>query len=126
MCQAARLGSLFAAETDYQSAIASCDQALAINPDYHGAWTNRGVALVNLGRVEEAISSYDQALAINSDFHQAWYNKACAYGLQGNLALALENLRQAIALCPDEYRAMARTDSDFDPIRADPGFQPLI
>jgi Flp pilus assembly protein TadD len=34
------------------------DRALEIKPDYHEAWNNRGIALDNLGRLEEAIASY--------------------------------------------------------------------
>jgi superkiller protein 3 len=57
---------------------------------------------------------------------QAWYNKACRYALQGNVDLAIANLQQAINLNPDKYREMAKTDSDFDSLREDGGFQALI
>jgi tetratricopeptide (TPR) repeat protein len=110
----------------YEEAIASCDEALQIKPDYHQAWYNRGFALGNLGRTEEAIASYDQALQIKPDYHQAWYNKACAYSLQNAIELALENLQKAIQINPDEYREMSKTDSDFGNIRRDPRFQALI
>jgi tetratricopeptide (TPR) repeat protein len=56
---------------DFIGAIASYDRALEIKPDYHEAWNNRGVALGNLGRLEEAIASYDRALEIKPDYHQA-------------------------------------------------------
>jgi superkiller protein 3 len=79
-----------------------------------------------LGRYEEAIASYDQALKFKPDYHEAWYNKACCYALQGNIEQALENLQHAINLSPDEYREMAKTNSDFDSIRDDERFQILI
>jgi hypothetical protein len=48
-------------------------------------------------------------------------------GLQRcNIEQALKNLQQAINLNPDEYREMAKTDSDFDSIRDDERFQLLI
>jgi tetratricopeptide (TPR) repeat protein len=109
-----------------EEAIASYDQALKFKPDDHQAWNNRGIALRNLGRFEEAIASYDQALKFKPDYHQAWYNKACYYALQGNIDQALENLQQAINLNFDEYRKMAKADSDFDDIREDERFQALI
>ncbi len=82
--------------------------------------------LKELGRYEEAIASYDQTLQIKPDKHEAWYNKAYAYSLQNAIELALENLQKAIQLNPEEYRKMAKTDSDFDNIRHDPRFQALI
>ncbi|MCG9889712.1 MAG: tetratricopeptide repeat protein, partial [Thermosynechococcaceae cyanobacterium MS004] len=87
---------------------------------------NRGVALGQLGRTEEAIASYDKAIELKPDLHQAWYNKACCYALQNNLESAIANLSHAITLSPDEYRELAKTDSDFDPIRDNEQFQALI
>jgi tetratricopeptide (TPR) repeat protein len=54
------------------------------------------------------------------------YNKACCYALQGNVEQALENLQQAINLSPDQYRKMAKTDSDFENLREYERFQALI
>ncbi|MEO1211183.1 MAG: hypothetical protein AAFX78_16795 [Cyanobacteria bacterium J06638_20] len=66
------------------------------------------------------------ALGIKPDYHIALYNKACCYGLQSQVELAIENLEQAIHLSPKEYREMAKTDTDFAPIRDDPRFQGLV
>lgn len=110
----------------YEEAIAAFDAAIAIQPDNHESLHNKGVALVNLGRYEEAIAAYDAALAIQPDDHDPFYNKACAYALQGAVEPALENLERAIHLSPDEYCEMAKTDTDFDSIRADPRFQALL
>ncbi len=41
----------------YDEAIESYDRAVAIKPDTHEAWYNRGVSLSNLGRYEESNSS---------------------------------------------------------------------
>lgn len=103
----------------FAEAIASYDQALAIQPNKHEAWNNRGLALTYLHRYQDAIASYDQALSIKADKHEAWYNKACCYGLLGNADLAIENLQKVIRLHPDECREMAKTDSDFDKIGED-------
>jgi tetratricopeptide (TPR) repeat protein len=110
----------------YEEAIASLDKALEIKPDYHKAWYARGNALYGLDFYEEAIISYDQALKFRENYHKAWYNKAGCYALQGNVEQAIESLQQAINLSPDEYREMAKTDSDFDSIRDDERFQALI
>jgi tetratricopeptide (TPR) repeat protein len=110
----------------FEEAIASYDQALAIKPDDHEVWNNRGMALVNLNRYEAAISSYDQALAIKPDDPSAFYNKACCYALQGNVERAIESLQHAIHLNPDQFRQLATTDTDFDPIRHSAQFQALL
>jgi tetratricopeptide (TPR) repeat protein len=72
-----------------------------------------------------AIASYDKALEINPDKDAVWNNKACCYGLQGNVEQAIQNLQQAIRL-DAKYREMAKTDTDFDPIRKNPEFQALL
>ena len=36
---------------------------------------NKGVALVNLGKLDEAIKAYDKAIEINPQYADAWYNK---------------------------------------------------
>jgi hypothetical protein len=38
----------------------------------------------------------------------------------------IQNLQRTINLNPDEWREMAKTDSDFDSIRCDVRFQALI
>ncbi len=54
------------------------------------------------------------------------YNVACFECLAGAPAeTVLADLTRSIELYP-EFRDMARTDSDFDPIRDDPAFQELI
>ena len=119
-------GLLYNFAEEYAKAIASYDKALELKPDYHEAWNNRGIALGNLGRLEEAIASYDKALEIKPDKDEAFYNKACCYALQSQIDQAIQNLQQAINLNPDKYREMAKTDSDFDSIRSYTRFQALI
>jgi hypothetical protein len=54
-----------------------------------------------------------------------FYNLACCESLAGHRADALEHLRRAIELS-EEFRGHARSDSDLDPIRDDPGFKKLV
>jgi Uma2 family endonuclease/Flp pilus assembly protein TadD len=109
-----------------KEALTSYDKALEIKPYHHEAWCNRGFVLYNLVRLNEAIASYNKALEFKPDYADAFYNKACCYALQGDVEQALENLQQAIRLSPDEYREMAKAESDFDSIREDERFQALI
>ncbi len=95
------LGLLFTAEQDYENALTSWEKVLAIKPDYHEAWYNRGGALFTLGRNEEALPSYDQAVDIKPDKHQAWYNRGVALSALGRKEEAIQSYEQALRLQPD-------------------------
>ncbi|RLI82002.1 hypothetical protein DRP04_04950 [Archaeoglobales archaeon] len=43
--------------------------ALKIKTDYAVAWYNKGLALYNLGKLEEAVECYDRALEINPNLN---------------------------------------------------------
>ena len=53
------------------------------------------------------------------------YNLACCESLAGRTADAVEHLGRAIDRS-ERVRAMAKEDSDFDPIREDRTFQELV
>ena len=53
------------------------------------------------------------------------YNVACCESLAGRTADALEHLERAIEMS-EQFRALARDDSDFDPIRSEPAFKELV
>ncbi|GET40354.1 tetratricopeptide repeat protein [Microseira wollei] len=91
---------------DFAGAIANYDQALNFKPYFHEAWNNRGLALANLGRLEEAIASYDQALNFKPDDHKAWNNRGII--LCDNLARyeeAIASFDQALKFKLDYYDA---------------------
>jgi tetratricopeptide (TPR) repeat protein len=110
----------------FEAAISSYDEAVKCKPDYHSAWNNRGISFANLMQFEEAIFSYGKAVKYNPDCHNAWYNRACAHSLNRNPEAALQDLVEAIRLAPEEYRNLAKTDTDFDGMRDDPRFQALL
>lgn len=107
-------------------AIGSYDKALELQPDKYQAWHNRGQILRQLGRFQEAIANYDVAIELKPDYAIAWYNKACCYALQGNTELALLNLQQTFQLNAVQYLSKAKTDPDFDKIRANQQFQNFL
>jgi tetratricopeptide (TPR) repeat protein len=99
------LGLLFAAGQDYGNAITSWEKALAIKPDLHAAWYNRGVALSDLERKEEAIASYDQAIAIKPDLHEAWNSRGVVLFALGRNEAAVASYDRAVAIKPDDDAA---------------------
>ena len=112
---------------DTRGEILSYKKAIEIKIDYQEAWNNLGRALSNLGDWHEGIVSFDKAIKIKPDYSLAYYNKACCYAVQEKVYLAIENLEQAINLgAGKDYRAMAKTDTDFANIQFHPKFQDLI
>jgi tetratricopeptide (TPR) repeat protein len=81
--------------------------------------------LYDAGRYAEAADRGLELIEARPDQGFLFYNVACCESLAGRTANALEHLRQAIDIW-DGCRNMAKTDSDFDPIRNQPGFEHLI
>lgn len=70
----------------------------------------------------------DAALGVaeaNPSYPGLWYNLACCESLAGRSGEALEHLRRAVGTS-EQLRQLARGDSDFDPIRGEPGFSELL
>jgi protein O-GlcNAc transferase len=72
-----------------QAALASCDTALALKPDFVEAWNHRGNALRDLRRHEEALGSYARALELRPDHAEALH-------LRAKLLLELDRPREAL------------------------------
>ena len=89
-----------------ENALASYEQAIAINPNSARAYSNRGNVLQSLNRVKEAIASYDQAVAIKPDYAEAFYNKANTLQANKQLAEAVVCYDQALSLKPDLIQAL--------------------
>jgi tetratricopeptide (TPR) repeat protein len=73
------------------------------------------------GRYAEASATMREGLADHPDNAGLLYNLACFESLAGEKEQALEHLRRAFELNPGFFE-FAQTDTDLDPIRADPGF----
>jgi len=54
-----------------------------------------------------------------------FYNVACCESLAGRTTDAVDHLRRAIEMA-ERFRAYAKDDSDFDPIRGEPAFKELV
>jgi len=77
------------------------------------------------GRYDEAADRARELLEAHPESAGLFYNVACCESLAGRTADALEHLRHAIELS-DRFRALAKDDSDFDPIRGEPAFNQLV
>jgi len=90
---------------NYEGAIASCEQALNLQPDDSLAWFLRGLALSMLERYEEALASSEQALKHKPDLHQAWFVRGIAMSNLGRYEEALASSEQALKHKPDFHQA---------------------
>jgi len=86
-------------------AVRQIDAALRLNPNVAGAYSNRGNALLALGRFKDAVASYDRAIALQPDFAGAFYNRGNALREMDRLGDALASYDRAIALTPDHSDA---------------------
>jgi tetratricopeptide (TPR) repeat protein len=77
------------------------------------------------GEYEKAREVLEEALAEFPYDPAVLYNLACAESRSGRAAEALEHLR-ASASQGERFRELARTDTDFDPIRDEPGFAEIV
>jgi len=76
-------------------------KAIGLNPKSAAAYYNRGVALLELKRLDEALSSYDKAIALKPDYADAFNNRGVALKELKRLDDAVASYDKAIALKPD-------------------------
>lgn len=79
-----------------------------------------------------ASKEYDKAVEVLAAAHAEFpddatvlYNLACAESMSGRTDEALDHLRRSVA-GGERFRELARTDTDFDPIRDEPGFAEVV
>jgi predicted O-linked N-acetylglucosamine transferase (SPINDLY family) len=88
----------------YVEALKSFDRALALQPNHASALANRGIALKQLGRLDEAMACYDRALAI----------EPVHVGALANRAIVLRRLKRFEAALADCDRALSAASDHSD------------
>ena len=81
--------------------------------------------LYEAGKYAEAADRGRELIRENPEYAGLLYNVACCESLAGRTADAIEHLRGAIERS-QRFRSFAAGDSDFDPIREQPGFKELV
>jgi tetratricopeptide (TPR) repeat protein len=82
-------------------------------------------ALYQAGDYEGAIEKGREVIEAHPQYAGPLYNLACCESLAGHTTEAIEHLRQAVERA-ERFREFAKGDSDFDPIRDEPGFKALV
>ncbi len=92
--------------------------AYEVSPWEH---TFTAMPLLRAERWQEAIAVLEEGLRDHPTNASLLYNLACAESQAGRVVDALTHLQEAVRRNP-AYAENARTDTDFDPIRREPGF----
>ncbi|HEY7417943.1 MAG TPA: tetratricopeptide repeat protein [Ktedonobacteraceae bacterium] len=86
---------------DYQRAIADCDRALELSPNYARAYVSRGSAHWHLGAYQQAIEDASRAIELEPDYVWAYTTRGHAYSLCKEYMRAIEDLSHAIEIGPE-------------------------
>jgi Flp pilus assembly protein TadD len=108
----------------YFEALAPLQRAAKAAPDDIRIRVALGWCYKRTGQLDSAIDALEQALLIEPEQALLRYNLACYLSLSGQKRRALRYLSQALSLDPG-YHKLIDTESDFDPLRADPQFQAI-
>lgn len=95
---------------NYSHALPYFDKSLELSPKFSLAWINKGIALKNLGRIDEAIACYDHVINdIDPRYKKAWGNKANLLMTIGETDLARECVDRALEIDPTyQYAQMLK------------------
>lgn len=74
---------------------------------------------------DKAMEVLSETLAEYPDDATLLFNLACAESMAGRTTEAIEHLRSSVER-EERFRELARTDTDFDPIRGEPGFAEIV
>ena len=91
----------FHQQKQFDSALNTYDQILAIDPSHLDTLSNLGSILKNLGRCDEAINYYQRVLQVKPEQIETWFNLGNALHIDGKLEAAEVAFRKAIAIKPD-------------------------
>ena len=87
-------------------ALKDFESALALAPQFAGAWYGAGNALHGLRRFAEAVGRFDRALALQPDYSDAHLNRGHALVALGQPEGALESFQRVLAIDPGSALAL--------------------
>jgi tetratricopeptide (TPR) repeat protein len=104
-------GRQFFQAGNYDRALESIAQSLAISDRLADAWNVKGAALKKLNRFQEALDSYDRAIALDPCCYKAWSSKAKLLVEQGCDERAIACYETALNINPNlpEVRTYLKT-----------------
>jgi Tfp pilus assembly protein PilF len=94
------LGILMSKKGDSNVAIAAYNQALRLDPNNPGYYSNRGVAYYGKGNYDQAIADYNKSIELDPNNPGYYSNRGNAYRNKGNYDQAIADYNKAIELNP--------------------------
>jgi serine/threonine protein kinase/tetratricopeptide (TPR) repeat protein len=94
-------------ERRFDDALAACDDALKIVPDFDVAHRLRVMTLLDLNRADEVIRSCDGALARGKPWPDIYEIRGLARASRGNYAGAIDDYSHALLLRPGQARVIS-------------------
>jgi len=101
------LGAAFLGLGRFDEALGQLEKALAVDPDFPAALSNRGFALLlkaryekNRSTLDRAMASFREAIAKNRSYAPAYNGLGAAYKTAGNTEAAISSWQQALQLDP--------------------------
>lgn len=85
---------------NYEETIKEFDRAIELEPEYAGAYYNRG-CIHREGDKRRAIRDFSKAIKLKSDYAEAYNNRGSLYEDIGNYKQAIRDFSKAIKLRPD-------------------------
>ncbi len=95
----------FQRNVDYQSELSLWEDTVAEAPGNEGAHNGLGIALVNVGRIDDAIAQYQRALDIRPDYIDAHNNLGIALLREARIDEAIAQFQKSLAIKPDYAKA---------------------
>lgn len=92
-------------ERRFLEAVDAFSELVALSPDMTGAYGNRGLAYLNLGREEEARSDFETVLQLDPEDAMGHSMLAEISRFHGTPQETLNHVVAALELCPDEPQA---------------------
>jgi len=103
----ARRGASYWRLGEYQKAIADCDKAIQLDPNYSFAYGQRGASYWGLGEYQKAIADCDKAIQLDPNYSFAYAVRGDSYRLLGEYRKAIADCDKAIQLDPNDSFAYA-------------------
>ena len=95
------LGVMAFQDRQPQDSLDWLDRAIAVDEANAECWSNRGLALQALDRLDEALASFDRAVFLKPDFAKAHYNRGNVLQEMQRVDEAIAGYEAAIAIRPD-------------------------
>jgi tetratricopeptide (TPR) repeat protein len=91
----------------YEEAIAECERAIALDPEFGNPYNDIGAYLIELGRPQDAIPHLEQAIKAKryDCYHYAHFNLGRIYEELGDLTMARDCYQRALELAPGYHLA---------------------